>query len=305
MSYPKLKTDYKEFEIVGGEEKKYNLTSQGNNRYAFTDKTEYVKDSRGNVIGDYIVAANINTTHMYINALASEWSSWITVSIATPLPPNLKDAQHSGNKIYEMVALSDNEVELIDRTTYTQAGSTYNAATINKANRLLNNMSEQYDINANQIRSMLASKGATSTNDILAAFDQMIARQRSLGQSAGVAYVKNHPENVGLKSYETYVDKVNENKDINQTVATIIPELYSASNDIITNYDSFIPGLYDSALNSANSIVAGIYRSTAEGFLSDSLNSSVQMYAKELEFCVEPYEYKRSDWSSALHKLVD
>lgn len=303
MSYPKLKTDYKEFEIVGGEEKKYSLASQGNGRYAFTDKTEYAKDSRGNVIGDYIVAANVNTTHMYINALASEWSSWVTVSIATPLPHNLKDAQHGGNKIYEIVNLDGNEVELIDRTTYTQVGSTYDAATINKANRLLNNMSEQYEINANRIKALLQEKGAKSTSDILAAFDQMIAHQRNLGMAAGEKYVKNHPDNCGLALYSEYTDCVTQNENINRTVSDVKTDIHTCQSEFTTNESVYVTTNYNNALDYADEITAGDTRSRANRSVQDSIQATDETYSKERAYCVSCYDYYKESWLKSLEML--
>lgn len=185
-----LRTDFRDPEFSG--EIQYQLINNGNGTVSFVDKTVYLSE------GDYIVAANINETNTAVNALASLYSAWI--SSYTPLPTNFVDAQFNGKKQFQM-SQSGNTVTLTDVTTYSQNGSTYHASDINNTNTLINNLSDGCSLGLAQIKNALSIQGATNTDDLAKALDDMVTSQTTRGYNDGINYAKNNPASVSPKMY--------------------------------------------------------------------------------------------------------
>lgn len=185
-----LRTDYRDPEFSG--DIQYQLIHNGNGTVSFEDKTVYIRQ------GDYIVAENINETNAAINTLASTYSAWI--SAYTPLPTNFVNAQFSGKKQFQMNQSGD-IVTFTDVTTYTVNGSTYSASDINTTNTLLNSLSNGCNNGVALIKNTLKVQGATNTDDLAKALDDMVTAQNNRGYNDGITYAKNNPSSLSPKMY--------------------------------------------------------------------------------------------------------
>ena len=233
-----LKTDFREPEFTG--EVQYLLIHNGNGTVSFEDKTAYISE------GDYIVAANINETNTAINALASRYSAWIPAY--TALKTNFVNSQWTGEKQFQMTQSGD-VVTLTDVTTYSQNGDTYHASDINEANTLLNNLTSNCDSGMTLIRNALKTNGATNTDDLKKALDDMVTSKTNSGYNRGMNDAQTNPTSHNLISRTTYyalVSSMNTEK-----------ERTSSYKDQLNNTENGCAGLAQDAMAHANAVKKG------------------------------------------------
>lgn len=233
-----LKTDYREPEFSG--DIKYLLKQNGDGTVSFEDRTTYIRT------GDYIVAANINETNAAINTLAARYSAWIPSY--TALKTNFKDSQWTGEKKFQM-SQSGDTVTLTDVTTYSQVGDSYQASDINAANTLLNNLTNNCDTGLELIRRALSVNGATNTDDLAKALDDMVTARTNAGYNKGKSDAQSNPTGHDLvpkATYDTLVTNMRTEKNIT-----------AEYKNQLNNTETGCASLAQDALNHANSVKKG------------------------------------------------
>lgn len=286
-----LRTDYAEGQFSG--EKKYTLNYVSGDIAEFTDVTVYTPSSGG----DYIGAADINITNAAINNLANLFAGWI--GSYTALPTNFQNATHSGKKKYQIASVGSN-VTLTDVTAYSQSGSPYQASHINDANTLINRISSVYDDEIAQIKQLLQTKGATSTDNLINAITSMVSACENNGKNGATQAVKTNPS-IAQAHSKTEYDTVTANN------AAMLTKMRSVKASITTYQNTFITtGNSDvSQGNTLNNkimeIVGGEAAQAASASADEIVNGGITLKVNE-NTLVGGYDDKCAAFIAALNK---